>query len=193
MAEDQGEPGKDAIYGNGLILPDSLKMPDNTQKDTGEDENDNAGKKKESGLLSCDWKHISAEEFNQHIGNATNIERRVFLDRLSEEEKRQLFSMNTLFSEEVIYSEHSFDGNGNETELLRREGRLYDILTKGDLANEYEIQAQNYHVFAYGSRTGTRSCIKLDTSANQNNAVIYCWMKDRSSDNQNSGEYGITF
>lgn len=193
MAEDLGEAGKDAIYGNGLLLPDSLKTSDNTQKDTGEDENDNAGKKKESGLLSCDWKHISAEEFNQHIGNATNIERRVFLDRLSEEENRQLLSMDTLFSEEVIYSEHSFDGAGNETELLRREGRLYDILTKGDLANEYEIQAQNYHVFAYGSRTGTRSCIKLDTSANQNNAVIYCWMKDRSSDNQNSGEYGITF
>lgn len=193
MAEDLGETGKDARYGNGLLSPDSLKAPDNTQNETGEEEKDDAGNTKESGLLSCDWRNIPAEELNRQIGNATNIERRVFLDRLSEEENRRLLSMNTLFSEEVIYAEHSFDGDGNETELLRREGRLYDILTKGDLADEYEIQAQNYHVFAFGSRTGTRSCIKLDTSANQNTAVIYCWMKDRSSDNQNSGEYGITF
>lgn len=193
MAEDLGEEGKDELYGNGLLVPDSLKMPENTETDTAEEGKNEEGKEETNGLLFCDWQRISAEEFNRHIGNATNIERRVFLDKLSEEERNQLLSMNTLFSEEVIYSEHSFDGTGNETELLRREGRLYDILTKGDLADEYEIQAQKYHVFAYGSRTGTRSCIKLDTSANQNDAVIYCWMKDRSSDNQNSGEYGITF
>ncbi len=185
MAQDLGEAGRDILYGNGLLVPDSLEMPEDTKEETEQ--------KELPKLLVCDWKHIPIEELNRYIGNANNIERRVFLDRLSGEETNQLLSMDTLFSEEVIYSEHSYDGTGNETELLRREGRLYDIITRGDLADEYEIQAKKYHVFAYGSNSGTRSCIKLDTSANQNDAVIYCWMKDRSSDNQNSGEYGITF
>ncbi len=185
MAKDLGDEGKDPLYGNGLLVSDSLELPQKPEEDT--------GKKELPEILSCDWKHISIEELNCCIGNATNLERRVFLDRLSEEEKNQLLSMDTLFSEKVIYSEHSFDESGNETEIHREEGRLYDIVTKGSLADEYEIQAQKYHVFAYGSNVGTRSCIKLDTSANQNDAVIYCWMKDRSTDNQNSGEYGITF
>lgn len=185
MAGDLGEEGKDPLYGNGLLVPDSLEIPEKTEEDT---------KQKElPELLSCDWQHISTEELNLYIGNATNIERRVFLDKLSEEDTNQLLSMDTLFSQEVIYSEHSFDEEGNETEIVREEGRLYDIVTSGSLGNEYEVQAQKYHVFAYGSDSGTKSCIKLDTSANQNNAIIYCWMKDRSTDDQNSGEYGITF
>ncbi len=179
--KDLGETGKDAYYGMGLLIPGSLRP----QEDQTEE--------KKEGLLNFDWKQRPREEFNRLIGTATNMERRIFLDRLKERERQELLLMDTLFSEEVIYSEHEFDENGKETELLRMKGKLYDLVMQGDLPDEYEIQAKKYHIFAYGSNTGTRSCIKLDTGANDQDAVIYCWMRDKSSDNQNNGTYGITF
>lgn len=181
QAKDLGEKGRDELYGQGLLLPESVKP---VQKE----ENENVSK-----LLACDWKNIPVEILNGYIGKATHMERKVFLDRLSEKERGMILAMDTLFSEKVIYSENIFDEKGNTTETFRVEGILYDIVRNDAFSDEYEVQAQKYHVYAYGSNTGARSCIKLDTDANDNDAVIYCWMKDRSSDNNNSGEYGITF
>lgn len=182
-AEDLGVNGKDELYGLGLILPD---FPDTPKEDMTEDGF-------QIPLLSCDWKNISAEELNGCIGQATNLERRVFLDGLSEEERAVLLSKQTLFSEEVIYSENTFEEDGTEKEKFRIRGRLYDIVMNEEILDEYEVQTQKYHVFAYGSNKGTRSCIRLDTDANDSDATVYCWLKDRSSDHYNSGEYGITF
>lgn len=190
IAGNEGEPGSKEWYGKGPLLPEALRgerRPEET-KESGDKENE-----KLSPLLSCDWKSVPLDELNDYIGNASNLERSVFLDRLSEEEISLLLSKKTLFSEYVIYSENSFDEAGNTTETFHMEGTLYDVVKNDGRFHQYEVQAKKYHVFAYGSKTGKRSCIRLDTDANKNDAVIYCWMQDRSSDNQNSGAYGLTF
>lgn len=183
-AKDLGEDGWDALYGHGLLAPDSALQPEEPKKE------EESGKEKT--LLSCDWKAISDRELNAYIGAATSLERRVFLDRLKEAEQKLLLGRKTLFTERVLYSESAFDAKGNTTETFRMQGRLYDIMQSKAYTDRYEIQSR-YHIFAYGSNTGTRSCIRLDTEANTNPATIYCWMKDRSTDDQNSGEYGILF
>lgn len=183
-AKDLGEPGRDDLYGRGFLLPELLQ-------DDKKEEQEEKGKL--PLLLSCGWKDIPVEELDDYIGKASNLERRIFLDKLDAGEKDLLLSKDTLFSREVIYSENSFDKEGNTKETFRMEGRLYDIVMSEASSDIYEIQAQKYHIFTYGSEKGARSCIRLDTEANKNDAVIYCWMKDRSSENQNSGKYGITF
>ncbi len=188
--QNAAEPDKKAWYGKGLLLPESLK--DAQEKDGGEIKEPKEAEKL-CPLLSCDWKNVPPDELNDYIGNSSNLERSVFLARLNEEETQMLLSMRTLFSEHVIYSENSFDETGNTTETYRVEGTLYDLVKNDSRFSPYETQAKKYHVFAYGSKTGKRSCIRLDTDANKNDAVIYCWMQDRSSDNQNSGAYGLTF
>lgn len=181
QARDLGEAGKDGLYGNGFLSLETISSWEPFEK----------GKLPE--ILSCDWKNMPLEELNHVIGGADNLERRVFLESLDEEEKESLLSKGTLFSERVIYSENTFDGEGHTEETLRMQGTLYDIVMSDAVSDEYEVQAQKYHIFSYGSKTGTKSCIKLDTEANKNDAVIYCWMKDLTTDDQNNGKYGITF
>ena len=176
-AEDLGEAGKDSIYGNGLLTLASieqLKMPDD---------------KKKPELLICDWKALPAETFNHYIGMATNLERRIFLEQLNEEELEQLLAMGTMFSENVVYTENSFSEKGETKETYRKEGTLYDIVMSDKVADEYEVQA--YRVFHYGQKN--KSYIQLDTAYNTNKAKIYCWITDRGSDLANSGKYGITY
>ncbi len=186
-AKDLGEAGEDVYYGRGLLLTEPQK-PNND-----EDRKEELQEEENVSLLNCDWKNAAPEELNDCIGKASHLERKVFLDRLNEEERKLLLAKETLFSERVIYSENVFDESGKTTETFRIEGVLYDIVTNGAMFQDYEIQAQKYHIFAYGSNTGVRSCIKLDTDANENDAIIYCWMKDHSTDYYNSGAYGITF
>lgn len=180
-ARDLGEAGKDSLYGNGFLSLDTIESwePDK--------------KREKPEILTCDWENMPLEEWNAVIGSSTNMERRIFLEQLSKEEMERLRSMNTMFFENVIYSETSVDADGNEKETFRMQGTLYDIVMSDAVSDEYEVQEQKYHIFAYGSQTGTRSCIKLDTDANTNDATIYCWMQDRSTDDQNNGKCGLTF
>lgn len=181
QAKDLGEPGPDRLYGRGFLSPKQVTAWEPDQK----------GRLPE--ILTCDWKSMPLEEWNHVIGCATNLERRVFLEELDAKELEMLLSMGSLFSERVIYSENEYDAQGDTEETFRMQGTLYDIVMSEAVSDEYEVQAQKYHVFFYGSNNGTRSCIKLDTEANTKDAVIYCWMKDRSTDDQNSGKYGLTF
>lgn len=71
--------------------------------------------KKKPELLTCDWKALPAETFNHYIGMATNLERRIFLEQLNEEELEQLLAMGTMFSENVLYTETLFRKRGRQT------------------------------------------------------------------------------
>lgn len=176
-AEDLGEKGKDELYGNGLLAFDisgEFELPEEMKK---------------SDLLACDWKEVSLETFNQYIGTATNLERRAFLEQLSEKDRQLLLSRNTMFSEKVLYIENTYTKENTVTEVFRMEGRLYDIVMSEKVANDYEVQA--YRVFHYGQQN--KSYIQLDTAYNTHKAKIYCWITDRSTDLSNSGTYGITF
>lgn len=175
--KDLGEAGRDDYYGKGLLTLPNVQA-------AGEED----GRQPE--ILTCDWRQMPVEEFNTVVGNASNLERRVFLAQLNEAEKEELLSKKTLFSEEVLYLEHSFDGEKTEDETFRMEGRLYDIVMSGPVSDEYEAQ-QKYHVFHYGKKDVSH--IALDTAYNTKKAKIYCWMKQTDSDKENSGEYGILF
>lgn len=176
-AEDLGEKGKDELYGNGLLafeISGESDLPEEMKK---------------SDLLACDWKEISVETLDQYIGTATNLERRAFLEQLSEKDKELLLSRNTMFSEKVLYTENTYTKENTVTEVFRMEGRLYDIVMSEKVSNDYEVQA--YRIFHYGQQN--KSYIQLDTAYNTHKAKIYCWITDRSTDLSNSGTYGITF
>lgn len=128
-AKDLGEEGKDSLYGKGLLSLDMLKAV--------EDENP---KTEVPELLTCDWKNLSDEELNYLIAEADEFYQKRFLDRLTEDEKKELLARNVMFNNDHVSI--TYDKNGNETS--RNVETLYQYLYSEEF-NEYITQYYVYH------------------------------------------------
>lgn len=178
-AKDAGESGWDAYYGNGIIDIEDLKISDET---AGEEICD---------LLICDWKNLSDEELDTHIGYATNIQRRIFIDKLSTEELQELLARNTMFSRKIVYYEGTLSDDNELKNPVRMHDTLYSILMSKEVSDAYELQRNydkidsdftsggaygNYlHIYHWGKKDV--SCVKADTTQNTKDATIYCYLQ----------------
>lgn len=178
--------GWDEYYGKGMIEPETIE---NLEKQPEQEA-------KICELLKCDWKNISDAELDTYIGYATNIQRRIFIDRLSDAELAELLARNTMFSRKIVYYEGIITGEEELKNSIRMHDTLYNILMSDAVSDEYELQrtynnfnsdiGSELHVYYWGKKDV--SCVKLDTSANTSDAVIYCYLEKAVTDNSFNGK-----
>lgn len=165
-AKDLGEPGKDAVFGTGALYLDSI---------TGNEEEEWEGL--DAPILTCDWKNMSDESFDEILSDTDYGLIRFFLDGLTEEERAALLLRNTLLTHKSTVLEYNSEANDGQGELVRKEtSTLYEYLY-GENFSEYYVQKEikdhvlsgTYYMYI---RDNNYYKVKIDTSEAGTDAEI---------------------
>lgn len=148
-AKDLGEPGKDSLFGNGVLTLETIQQlqEDKLPKEVPE-------------LMTCDWKNLSDDALNELIAGTDYVFLRKFLDRMTEEDKKALLSRDVMFHNNHVTVEYDEKGQ----EVYRDIRTLYDYLYSKDYA-EYQTQYYIYHA-------NMTAKVKLNTSLDGRNGEI---------------------
>lgn len=182
MAEDLGDEGKDIYFGRGLLTPGG--HPEGGE-DGGIREEDTQNKELPE-LFTCDWKSLPDEALNELISSVDDISKKRFLDRMPEEDKKELLSRKDI----LYHHRHTAVVRDVSNHTLgaekRFQGTLYEYLYS-EYFEEFQASgsAQKDHSgnlqTIWFSGSSKNYFVKLKTSQKPEAAKLNVWVSFSSN------------
>lgn len=210
-AEDAGEEGKDAYFGNGIVTPTLINgIYDGLGCDTAE-------------LLTCDFKALSDEALNELMMETKDIDLSRFMKNLSEEEVRELLKRDTMMGKPIrLWDNVTEDENTStfveyktyyeyllqaEFEVCESKSGYYTVGIPGD-SGKVSFKVKDYN-FGAASATQSLSDVKSPSfvtrlNISKGDGQFYCYIGShvvfktekhtsvKASDKDNGGSSGVT-